>query len=255
MINSDFLLNKFLNINENINIHHLLRYVKFMISLPDLNRKITYCESHHILPISLFPEFRYKTENPWNQKKITARQHFIAHRLLWLALVDNKEMTDAFWLLSNIRSNKVNSKIYEKLKQAKSTRQSELMTGNSNRLGIPHTEEFKNRFSESRKGSNNHFYGISLPDKVLDAAKLAHSKISSETRKEWWTNEAKSGLSQNKLDWHESLTDQDRESISSSISAGLKNKPKLICPHCNKTGGHSNMIRYHFDKCKSIILR
>ncbi len=34
-----------------------------------------------------------------------------------------------------------------------------------------------------------------------------------------------------------------------------KKKPqkKKICPHCGKTGGASNMTRWHFDKCKSKI--
>ena len=27
-------------------------------------------------------------------------------------------------------------------------------------------------------------------------------------------------------------------------------KPKLTCPHCNKTGGKPQMIQFHFDKCK-----
>ena len=29
-----------------------------------------------------------------------------------------------------------------------------------------------------------------------------------------------------------------------------KPQPQVICPHCGKTGGGSNMKRYHFDKCK-----
>ena len=32
---------------------------------------------------------------------------------------------------------------------------------------------------------------------------------------------------------------------------GIQQTQSLItCPHCNKTGGASNMKRYHFDKCK-----
>lgn len=27
-------------------------------------------------------------------------------------------------------------------------------------------------------------------------------------------------------------------------------QPLVVCPYCNKTGGASNMKRYHFDKCK-----
>lgn len=29
-------------------------------------------------------------------------------------------------------------------------------------------------------------------------------------------------------------------------------RPIKICPHCGKSGGGSNMTRYHFDKCKKI---
>lgn len=28
------------------------------------------------------------------------------------------------------------------------------------------------------------------------------------------------------------------------------NKVQMTCPHCNKTGGATNMKRYHFDNCK-----
>lgn len=30
-----------------------------------------------------------------------------------------------------------------------------------------------------------------------------------------------------------------------------KPKKTIICPHCNKEGGAGNMVRYHFDNCKS----
>ena len=29
----------------------------------------------------------------------------------------------------------------------------------------------------------------------------------------------------------------------------------LTCPHCNKSGGQSNMIRYHFENCRDIVDR
>lgn len=31
------------------------------------------------------------------------------------------------------------------------------------------------------------------------------------------------------------------------------NKVQVTCPHCNKTGGATNMKRYHFDNCKKIL--
>lgn len=33
-----------------------------------------------------------------------------------------------------------------------------------------------------------------------------------------------------------------------------KPKPKVTCPHCNKTGGKPVMTRYHFDNCKHITV-
>ena len=40
------------------------------------------------------------------------------------------------------------------------------------------------------------------------------------------------------------------EEAKRKISETLKNKPRVICPHCNKDGNVSNMKRYHFDNCK-----
>lgn len=37
--------------------------------------------------------------------------------------------------------------------------------------------------------------------------------------------------------------------VASRLSAILKAKPRLTCPHCGKVGGHSQMKRSHFDKC------
>ena len=30
------------------------------------------------------------------------------------------------------------------------------------------------------------------------------------------------------------------------------NKIQVTCPHCGKTGGSTNMKRYHFDYCKTL---
>jgi len=40
-----------------------------------------------------------------------------------------------------------------------------------------------------------------------------------------------------------------------NISLGKAGKPKATstCPHCNKTGGHANMLRYHYNNCKSLF--
>lgn len=40
-----------------------------------------------------------------------------------------------------------------------------------------------------------------------------------------------------------------RLGVSTSLKGSIQ--PVLICPHCGKQGGVSNMKRYHFDNCKS----
>ena len=47
-------------------------------------------------------------------------------------------------------------------------------------------------------------------------------------------------------------TDEMKKLISERTSAALKGVPKktTTCPHCRKTGGAGNMMRYHFDNCK-----
>jgi hypothetical protein len=107
------------------NKHYLTRYYKFIVTLIDQDVKSHYTESHHICPKSkdLFPEFANLKINPWNKIKLTARQHFIAHWLLWksygggqryafLAMVrgvKNKYQQD--------RTSKINSKTYKILKE------------------------------------------------------------------------------------------------------------------------------------------
>jgi hypothetical protein len=40
-----------------------------------------------------------------------------------------------------------------------------------------------------------------------------------------------------------------KETHKNRISETLKNKPKITCPHCNKTGGFG-MLSWHFDNCR-----
>lgn len=40
------------------------------------------------------------------------------------------------------------------------------------------------------------------------------------------------------------------DELKKKISIILKNKPKVICPYCNKTGNAGSMKRWHFDNCR-----
>jgi hypothetical protein len=68
------------------NSHHLQRYIKFIQWCRSINSLDTdeYREIHHIAPkaADLFPEER---DNPENLISLTARQHIVAHVMLWKA--------------------------------------------------------------------------------------------------------------------------------------------------------------------------
>lgn len=65
------------------NPHYLKRYVKFIFSCTHQTGE--YVEKHHICPKAkdLFPEYKSFRKYPWNKVYLTARQHILAHVLLW----------------------------------------------------------------------------------------------------------------------------------------------------------------------------
>lgn len=93
-----------------MNLHYLNRYNKFIGAL----KKQTidgYYELHHIIP---------KSSGGSNDKSnliaLTARQHYIAHWLLWKAYGGN--LARAFFMMSSVgRYQRVNSKTYDKARK------------------------------------------------------------------------------------------------------------------------------------------
>jgi hypothetical protein len=92
--------------------HHLDRYHHFIWSrlfreLP----KDSYVERHHIVPKSVGMN-RDHYSQPWNSIKLTSKEHFIAHMMLWKAF--GGKMTFAFQRFSTFNLSK-NSKLYERM--------------------------------------------------------------------------------------------------------------------------------------------
>jgi len=81
-----------------------------------------------------------------NKIKLTYRQHFICHWLLWKMFSgsDCEKMRNAFWLMANANSkryNRTSSKVYSKLKIEFSKSRSERMRGNTFNVGRKHSIE------------------------------------------------------------------------------------------------------------------
>lgn len=70
------------------NSHYLQKYWNFIDNCDKKNKNdqsINYIEVHHIAPAAkdLFPEYSNLKDCVWNAVKLTARQHILAHIMLW----------------------------------------------------------------------------------------------------------------------------------------------------------------------------
>jgi hypothetical protein len=87
-----------------------------------------YKEKHHIIPRCLGGSNKKE-----NLIELTAREHFICHRLLNYIHPGNRSLIFASWMMSNLqseqRSFKVSARTYEQLKKEHSIAKSEIRTG------------------------------------------------------------------------------------------------------------------------------
>jgi len=77
---------------EKIYTRLILNAIKRNEDHPEWSEKL-YTENHHWFPKSLYPDY---AREKWNIVKLTAREHFVAHKLLMLMLPNSKKMKQAF---------------------------------------------------------------------------------------------------------------------------------------------------------------
>jgi hypothetical protein len=130
-----------------------------------------YSELHHILPKCLGG-----TDDPSNLVRLTAREHFIIHKILTILYPKEDKLYYAVWSMTNrttgdcIRDYKIGSREYERLRNNFSSRMSKSMMGENNpNYGRDFTEEERLNMSEAQKRrfqdpnerlKANPFYGI-----------------------------------------------------------------------------------------------
>lgn len=99
------------------NHHYLNKYINFISLCQAQNKNYSgYTEKHHICPRAMFPEFSSFSEFPWNCAKLTPRQHYIAHLLLYKTYPYDRSQVQTIYFMTNLRGVKVTSKLYTKLK-------------------------------------------------------------------------------------------------------------------------------------------
>lgn len=92
------IFNNLLKLNPS-NVDKIVEYINFVIDNKTTKEKYK-TDEHHILPKNkdCFPE--YTNEN-WNKIHLSYKNHFIAHKLLYEALPNNKRIVFAFYAMLN----------------------------------------------------------------------------------------------------------------------------------------------------------
>ena len=101
----------------------------------------------------------------------------------------------------------------------------------------------KNNIVESKQWANL------KPENGLDGGGTPGIKLSAETR----ANMSKPKPAGHGAKVSAALKGKPKSARhNAKVSAAKKGKkqPLVVCPHCNTTGGASNMKRWHFDNCK-----
>jgi NUMOD3 motif len=193
-----------------------------------------YAEKHHIIPKSLGG---LNTDD--NLVKLTAREHFICHRLLIKMTTGHPRRKMLHALGKFVQSSPLQQRIIT-ARQYEIARKAIVEA----RTGIKHSEESRRKISEINKNRipwNKGRTGI------------VHSDQSNRRRSITQKNKpTKQCPHCNKIGKGNVMNRYHFDNCNSPRSFRPKFNETKQCPHCNKIGKGIVMNRHHFDNCKSI---
>ena len=242
----------------------------------------TYYERHHIIPRSLGG-----SDAAENLVALTPEEHYTAHLLLVKIHKDNK--TNYAKMLHSCNLMSGNSNIGRKNKYYGWTKRALSLL----KKGNPVTDETRKKISDTVRtyyqNNSSHLKGKTLSAEHRQKCSLALKgrlvsqescqkislalkgrKRSDEQRKKFqgknnpaykeipadaqnqMINEFMSGTSILDICQRYQLSESK---INSILSENNINPTIRTCPHCGKSGQTSNMLRWHFNKCKKIVIK
>lgn len=163
------MLNYFIEKNYKSN-RWLKRYLLFVdkFQLPNTIKNETH--NHHILPFSLFPEFKSLIKHPFNKAILSHRAHLIAHYML------AKALGDKMWFAynnMNAHNVKLSSKLYEIAQKevgvAQSIRSVEWCKNNPHPKGMKDKKHSQETIDLMRLSSMGHICSEITKVKLSDA--------------------------------------------------------------------------------------
>jgi len=207
---------------------------------------VGYKEKHHIIPKSLGG-----ADDMSNLVVLTAREHFICHWLLVKCTSGNAKEKMIYALNGMRRSSKnheryetkITAKVYETVRKESARLRSEAMKGRT-----PWNKgKVCPEISLANKGRPNPNKGKPSKNK----GKTAWNK--GLTGVQVYLNKGKQGHPA----WNKGMTSPKKGTTLSEETKAKMRKPRgkqelVTCPHCAKTGGVSNMTRWHFNNCKQL---
>lgn len=187
-----------------------------------------YTEKHHIIPRSLGGH-----DSKDNLVALTAREHFVCHRLLTKMLEgeDRRKMCYAMKIMTTSNHHGLSyvpcARTFEYVREQARLSQ----------IGVPLSKERKQKISMGNTGK--------IQTEETKKKRAASLKGQHRTEEQKATMRAA-----------QSTAPRSPEVIA-KIRAARKTQVittvQVSCPHCGKTGGNRIMPRYHFDNCKHII--
>lgn len=229
-----------------------------------------YYEAHHILPVCLggngkCSQWRYHP----NIVLLTAKEHFLAHKLLYFLNPDNTKLVYAYWAMcsftKNGRNYKISSREYSRIREEYSKLKSNELKGvmvgelnpffgkkhdplwikqhgeylsknfsgeNSGRYGLKRTQEDKTKQSQTRKNKKI------IPWIVGKQHKEESKKLMSEKKQGVFDGEKNPMFGKK----------HNQETIEKIKQKALSQK-KVTCEHCGKICSISNYSQHHGPIC------
>jgi hypothetical protein len=179
---------------------------------------IGYREKHHVIPRCM-----NGNNDISNLVELTAREHFIIHRLLCKIYPTEYKLVYAYWMMArNISNSKYTRDYRVSAREYEYARYLFSEVSSKRQKGKTLTDEHKKSLSIAAKTRKTR-----IPIKHSDETKKKLSLL--------WKGTTRSI--------------EDRKKISDGQLG--KKHTLTTCPHCNKSGGNRVMPRWHFDNCKS----
>lgn len=251
--------------------------------------KGVYYEAHHIQPLCLGGEGKASDwRHHKNIVLLTAKEHFLAHLLLCEIHPNENSLIQALYAMSTYKNKyrkrdlSVSSRVYERARTQFSEMNSKNKKGNKNRLGIKFSKESIDKIRIAQLGTKQDI--AQCPYCLKEGGSRAMKQYHFDNCKKKPGNEniqrttkykqprytcpycKKYNNTKNNLEkWHIKTCNErpnkppkkvdvspETNKKRSDTMKGKNTAPhkKVQCPHCDKVGGHSVMMRHHFNNCK-----